>query len=83
MPSAADFISSPRLSLSLNVFIARVASSSNPSMEMERLRSTSRLAIVFLVMGGVLQTITLALTAVIASYAFMALSARVKHATEP
>jgi len=41
------------------------------------------LAIVSLVMGGLLQTITLALTAVIASYAFMALSAQVKRATEP
>ena len=40
-------------------------------------------AITSLVMGGVLQTITLALTAVIASYAFMALAARVKRAAQP
>jgi hypothetical protein len=40
----------------------------------------SLLAILSLVMGGVLQTITLSLTAVIASYAFMALAAQVKHA---
>jgi hypothetical protein len=41
------------------------------------------LAIASLVMGGVLQTITLLLTAVIASYAFMALAAQVKRAAEP
>jgi ABC-type proline/glycine betaine transport system permease subunit len=42
----------------------------------------SPLAILSLLMGGVVQTIMLALTAVIASYAFMALGARVKrHAT--
>ena len=43
----------------------------------------SPLAILSLVMGGVLQTITLSLTAVIASYAFMALAAQVKHAAQP
>lgn len=41
------------------------------------------LAMISLAMGGVLQTITLALTAVIASYAFMALSAQVRRAAEP
>lgn len=40
------------------------------------------LAMISLVMGGILQTITLSLTTVIASYAFMALSARVKQAAE-
>jgi hypothetical protein len=35
----------------------------------------------FLLMGGVLQTILLSLTAVIASYAFMVLAARVKRAS--
>jgi hypothetical protein len=41
------------------------------------------LAMAFLVMGGVLQTITVSLTAVIASYAFLALAAQVKRAAEP
>jgi len=40
-------------------------------------------SMMFLVMGGVLQTITLTLTAVIASYAFMALAAQVKRTAEP
>jgi hypothetical protein len=43
----------------------------------------SPLAMLSLVMGGVLQTITLSLTAVIASYAFMALAAQVKRAAQP
>jgi len=43
----------------------------------------SPLAILSLLMGGVVQTIMLALTAVIASYAFMALGARVKRAAQP
>jgi hypothetical protein len=43
----------------------------------------SPLAMLSLVMGGVLQTITLALTVVIASYAFMALAAQVKRAPHP
>jgi hypothetical protein len=43
----------------------------------------SPLAMLSLVMGGVLQTITLSLTAVIASHAFMALSAQVKRAAQP
>ena len=43
----------------------------------------SPLAMLSLVMGGVLQTILLALTAVIASHAFMALAAQVKRAAEP
>jgi hypothetical protein len=43
----------------------------------------SPLAMLSLVMGGVLQTITLSLTAVIASHAFMALAAQVKRAAEP
>jgi hypothetical protein len=37
---------------------------------------------IFLVMAGVLQTITLSLTTVIASHAFMALAAQVKRASE-
>ncbi len=41
------------------------------------------LAMISLVMGGILQTITLSLTTVIASYAFMALAARVKQTTGP
>jgi hypothetical protein len=40
----------------------------------------SPLAILSLLMGGVVQTLALALTAVIASYAFMALAVQVKHA---
>ncbi len=40
------------------------------------------LAMISLVMGGILQTITLSLTAVVASYAFMALAAHVKQTTE-
>ena len=40
------------------------------------------LAMIFLVMGGVLQTITLSLTTVIASHAFMALAAQVKGTSE-
>jgi hypothetical protein len=40
------------------------------------------LAMVSLVMGGILQTITLSLTTVIASYAFMALAAHVKRTAE-
>jgi hypothetical protein len=43
----------------------------------------SPLAILSLLMGGVVQTITLALTAVIASYVFMALAAQVKRAAQP
>jgi hypothetical protein len=43
----------------------------------------SPLAILSLVMGGVLQTITLSLAAVIASYAFMALAAQVKRTAQP
>jgi hypothetical protein len=43
----------------------------------------SPLAILSLVMGGVLQTIMLALTAVIASHAFMALAAQVKRPAQP
>jgi hypothetical protein len=43
----------------------------------------SPLAMLSLVMGGVLQTITLSLTAVIASHAFMALAAQVKRAAQP
>ena len=43
----------------------------------------SPLAMLSLVMGGVLQTIMLALTAVIASHAFMALAAQVKRAAQP
>jgi hypothetical protein len=46
-PSAAVFIPSPRLNLSLNVITARVVRSSNPLIERERLRSTCWLAIVF------------------------------------
>jgi hypothetical protein len=42
----------------------------------------SPLAMLSLVMGGVLQTIMLALTAVIASHAFMALAAQVKRAAQ-
>jgi hypothetical protein len=40
-------------------------------------------AMAFLVMSGVLQTSMLSLTAVVASYAFMALAAQVKRAAEP
>ena len=43
----------------------------------------SPLAMLSLVMGGVLQTIMLALTAVIASHAFMALAAQVKRPAQP
>jgi hypothetical protein len=43
----------------------------------------SPLAMLSLVMGGVLQMITLSLTAVIASHAFMALAAQVKRAAQP
>jgi hypothetical protein len=43
----------------------------------------SPLAMLSLVMGGVLQTITLSLTAVIASHAFMALAAQVKRVAQP
>src|SRR5580692_3496725 len=43
----------------------------------------SPLAMLALVMGGALQTVTLALTAVIASHAFMALAAQVKRAAQP
>jgi hypothetical protein len=43
----------------------------------------SPLAMFSLVMGGILQTIMLSLMAVIASYAFMALANRVKHAAQP
>jgi hypothetical protein len=43
----------------------------------------SPLAMLSLVMGGILQTITLSLAAVIASYAFMALAAQVKRAAQP
>jgi hypothetical protein len=43
----------------------------------------SPLAMLSLVMGGVLQTITLALTVVIASYAFIALATQVKRAPHP
>lgn len=43
----------------------------------------SPLAMLALVMGGILQTITLSLTAVIASHAFMALAAQVKRAAPP
>jgi hypothetical protein len=43
----------------------------------------SPLAMLSLVMGGVLQTITLSLTAVIASHAFMAFAAQVKRAAQP
>jgi hypothetical protein len=39
-------------------------------------------AMISLVMGGALQTITVALTTVIASYAFMALGAQVKRAPQ-
>lgn len=39
-------------------------------------------AMIFLVMAGILQTITLSLTTVIASYAFMALAAQVKRTVE-
>jgi hypothetical protein len=42
----------------------------------------SLLAMLFLVMSSVLQTITLSLTAVIASYAFMALAEQVKRAAQ-
>jgi hypothetical protein len=41
------------------------------------------LAMIFLVMGGVLQMIMLSLTAVIASYAFMSLAAQVRRVAEP
>jgi hypothetical protein len=41
----------------------------------------SSLGMLFLVMSGVLETIKLSLTAVIASYAFMALAEEVKRAT--
>src|SRR5580700_539020 len=43
----------------------------------------SPLAMLALVMDGVLQTITLSLSAVIASHAFMALAAQVKRAAQP
>jgi hypothetical protein len=43
----------------------------------------SPLAMLSLMMGGVVQTITLSLTAVIASHAFMALAAQVKRAAQP
>jgi len=41
------------------------------------------LAMIFLVMGGVLQMIMLSITAVITSYAFMSLAAQVRRAAEP
>ncbi len=43
----------------------------------------SPLAMLSLVMGAILQTVTLLLTAVIASYAFMALAVQVKRAAQP
>jgi hypothetical protein len=43
----------------------------------------SPLAMLTLVMGGAVQTITLSLAAVIASHAFMALAAQVKRAAQP
>ena len=41
------------------------------------------LAMIFLVMGGVLQMIMLSITAVITSHAFMSLAAQVRRAAEP
>ena len=40
-------------------------------------------AMIFLVMGGVVQMIVLSITAVITSYTFMSLAAQVRRAAEP